>query len=198
MAHELNIGTIGGLGVEEILNMMVSKKIGIDIGSTGVYVPSYSFIDGAIAVGSVVTMNGYEWVIADIDGANNALYMLTKDIISTTQFGSSTAYSGSTLASVAKAFENNLSEEVLNNLLTTTILGVSQKVQAPTYDQMNGGFSLFTDASARVANYNGTATAYWTASPSSGSVYCVNTGGGLSNGGPSGTTGFRPCVALAM
>lgn len=194
-----NIGTISGMTVDQILNAMVKKKIGIDLGSTGVYVPSYDYVTGAIALGSVVTMSGYEWIVCHLDYSGAAVYLMTKDVISTTAFGSSTAYSGSTLANVAKTFENGLDSAVLENLLTRNVLGVTQKVQAPTYDEMNGGFSYFSDNNKRVAYLNGTAQTYWTSSPySCDGVNCVDAGGSMGSSRPSTSYGFRPCVALPM
>lgn len=194
-----NIGTISGMTVDEILNGMVRRKIGIDLGSTGVYVPSYDYVDGAIALGSVVTMGGYEWIVCHLDYTGAAVYLITKDVISTTQFGSSNAYSRSTAASVAKTFENNLDSSVTDNLLTRTVLGVTQKVHLPTYDQMNGGFGYFTTNDLRVAYLNGAAQTYWTASPTGSSrVYYVATDGTLNDYYPSTASGFRPCVALPM
>ena len=195
-----NIGTISGMTVDQILSAMVRKKIGIDLGSTGVYVPSYDYVTGAIALGSVVTMSDYEWIVCHLDYSGAAVYLMTKDVISTTQFGSSTAYSGSTAASVAKTFENGLDSTVRENLLTRNVLGVTQKVQLPTYEEMNGGFTYFSDNNKRVAYLNGTAQTYWTASPDSGDyVDCVNSNGGMfSYGGPYDSYGFRPCVALPM
>ena len=195
-----NIGTISGMTVEQILNSMARKKIGIDLGSTGVYVPSYDYVTGAIALGSVVTMSGYEWIICHLDYSGAAVYLISKDVISTTQFGSNNTYAGSTLASVAKTFENGLDENVKSNLLTRNVLGVTQKVQAPTYEEMNGGFSYFSNNNKRVAYLNGASQIYWICSPSSsGNVYYVDTNGSLgSSGSPSNTGGFRPCVALPM
>ena len=202
MAHELNIGTINGLSIDQILSKMADKKIGIDLGADGKYVPQYDFIEGNISIGSIVTMDSREWIVVDINSAaQGSIFLITKDIIQTTQFGSNNTYSGSTIATLAKTFENNLSSEVKAKLITRTVYGVTQKVHIPTYNECNGGIEYFASASSRIGYYNGTATYWWTCSPGSsdGSVYYVGAGGGVYDGGyPGFSYGFRPFVALAM
>lgn len=196
-----NIAAIGGLTVEEILDKMAAKGIGIAGGAAEI--PDYSdILTGTVALGSTVSMGGHEWVVCHID-YNGKMFVLMDTIIeSTTAFGSTTNYPGSTLAGVAKNFENSLPSNVLAKLLTVNVSGVSAKVFVPSHAQLNGGFNLFTSNSTdanRIGYYNGAATNWWTSSPySSSSVYYVTADGGLDNDYPSTTGGFRPCVALPL
>ncbi len=191
----------GGTGVNSLAALKTALGVGTG-GSSGIIGNAdYSdIITGSIGLGTVVTMASKSWIVVHFDTANHIFYMVTVDIQSTTQFGSNSAYNGSTLAGVAKTFENNLPAAVKNRLATVSILGVTSKVFVPTYEQMNGGFEYFNGNSARIALYNGTAQVYWTSSPGSSSgVWIVNASGALySTGGPSHTYGFRPCVALVM
>ena len=199
LAHELNIGTINGLTVDQLLTAMASKGIGI-YNPNGVFIQDYSdIITGQIALGSVVTMADTEWLVSHFDPAGKVFYMTKNTIQSTIRFGDNNVYNGSTLASVAAQYEATLPENVKNRLLTWTINGVTQKVQVASQEQMNGGFSYFDSNGKRIALYNGSAISYWTSSPhSGGNVWYVTDDGSLNNGGLSYTLGFRPSVCLSM
>ena len=222
LAHELNIGNIGtlsSLSAEQILDKMVEKGIGISSG--GIYGPGgytdYSdIIEGYIALGATVTMAGMQWTVCHVDNAGGVFYMIKTTVDETTQFGSSTNYYGSTIANKCQTFYNNLPPEVKEVLLTVGVFGVQQKVFIPKAswvgdavdgnsslgDTGRGMFDYFISDSARIAyNSSGSARDWWTASAySSSSVWRVGLDGSLGSnyGGPSGTYGFRPCVALKL
>lgn len=200
MAHELNIGTLGGYTIDQVMEKMVKNGIGI-YNPNGIYIPDYSdIITGDIVLGNIVQMAGEDWIVCHFNPAGKVFNLMHNTIVSTTQFGGNTNYKGSTLASVAKTYEDNLPSAVRDRLIGWTINGVTQKVQVASKEQMEGGFQWFDGNGKRIATYNGTPTNYWTSSPnSSGYVYYVSTGGSLSNGiNPGVTLGFRPCVALPM
>ena len=184
MAHELNVGTINGLTMEQILDKMVEKKIGISgsgssSGGTGGATQS-GLLEGKIINGEVVRFDGMYWVVAHTDYVNKKAYLASNILVTSTKFGSNNVYKGSTLATVAAAFEANMSEEAKAIMLTETVNGVAGKVFAPTYDQMNGGWSYFSTQANRICKLNGVDTNYWTSSPSSSSsVYFVVAVGNL-------------------
>lgn len=81
------------------------------------------------------------------------------------------------------------------------------KVFIPSDDQMlgkSGGFSWFDSNFKRIANYNGAATEYWTATPrdssgvhDSSNVWIVDSYGGIYNyDGASHSNGFCPCICI--
>ena len=207
MAHELNLGTINGLSMDEIITMMKSKGIGESSGSgsgSGGATDKYTdIIDGVIALGSTVTMGGHQWVVCHIDYDGKIFYLLDAIVESTTKFGSTSNYPGSTLAGVAASFESNLPSNVLSKLLTVNVSGVSAKVFVPNLTQYRGGLNLFTSDSVdknRIGYYNGVTNRVWTSSPSNGGyVTYVDTDGSFYNNGNIGNScGFRPCVALSL
>ena len=72
-------------------------------------------------------------------------------------------------------------------------------VFVPTYTEVNGGFSYLNSNSRRIANYNGSPTAWWTSTPdTSDFVYVVYADGRVvsSYGYPSSTYGFRPFISI--
>ena len=152
---------------------------------------------GNPTVGSTITFKGKNWIVAHKSGNN--IYVSDSVIESTTVFGNNTAYSGSTLASVASTFQNNLGLTAVEQSLipNTAVNGVTAKVFVASYEQMNGGWSYFNSNQRRICNYNGSAQLYWSSSPgSSGSVWFVTTDGSLDGDYPDRTNGFRPSVCL--
>ena len=202
LAHELNIGTINGMSVEAILNMMKQKGIGETAG--GIVTDYSDIITGEIKLGATVTMGGHQWIVCHIDYNGGVFYMLDAVVEEKCQFGSSTNYPNSTLAAKAAAFESSLPSNVKDKLLTVNVSGVSAKVFVPTESQYRGGFNLFSTQNTdtrRVGYLSGTATIVWTSSPTGSSdVWVVYIDGGLKNSGynPSGTYGFRPAVCLPL
>ena len=271
MAHELNIGTINGQSIEQILDSMVSKKIGIAYEYGNMYGYNVTFLnhdsspiananvysadgelrgitnssgkmnflsadennlllyvvgtDGylvygrveayvgdalettitsnnrvkssaGLAIGDIITFAGNTWVIAHVEG--DKLYMSDQVIESMTTFGDNNVYKGSTLANVAKQFENGLAAEDKAVLADVTIEDVTAKVFVASYSQMNGGWSYFNSNGRRICKHNDSASAYWTSSSSSDIAWNVNTSGTLSSNTPTSSNGFRPSVCLAL
>lgn len=194
-----NIATISGLSMEQILNKMVEKKIGIDLGSSGE--SGSSVVEGRLFPGEKVKFDGMYWVVAHCDYIKKVAYLSSEIVLSMTQFGSNNTYRGSTLANLTAQFEASMSPAALNRAVNTTVNGVTSKLFIPSYEQYNGGFSYFATQANRVCkDAGGTAQWYWTSSPnSSGDVWGVNYGGSLSYGDyPSNAGGFRPCVAISL
>lgn len=200
LAHELNIGTINGMSVEAILNMMKQKGIGETAG--GIVTDYSDIITGEILLGATVTMGEHQWVVCHIDYNGGVFYLLDAVVEESCQFGSNTNYPNSTLASKSATFEEALPSNVKEKLLTVNVSGVSAKVFVPTKAQYQGGFNLFStndNDTGRIGYLNGVATNVWTSSPGSSSgVWCVITDGGFGNSNPSNAYGFRPSVCLAL
>lgn len=151
-------------------------------------------------VGAIVKWANKWWVVVHRD--SNLIYLAYYCIYSNTQFGSNNVYAGSTLASVAKNFENTLGSTYLAQCQNVTVNGVTAKVFVPSKEQLESTFIYMAMSAAnRIANYNGSAQYWWTSTPRSGSgVYYVNTDGSVLYGNylPSTAYGFRPFVALRL
>lgn len=195
-----NIATISGLSMEQILDKMVEKKIGIDLGSSGE--SGSSVVEGRLFPGEKVKFDGMYWVVAHCDYIKKVAYLSSEIVLSMTQFGSNNTYRGSTLANLTAQFEASMSPAALNRAVNTTVNGVTSKLFIPSYEQYNGGFSYFATQANRVCkDAGGTVQWYWTSSPgSSSNVWYVYADGSLSNddGGVSYASGFRPCVAISL
>ena len=191
MNNKLNIGTINGMTVENILDSMVSKGIGMYPGATG-----SGQVDGKLLLGETVQFDGMYWIVCHTDYINKKAYLACTVIVQNTIFGSNTSYSSSTLKTVAKSFEDSMSDGAKSRMLNTTVNGVTSKIFVASYDQMNGGFSYFNSNERRVCQDQD----YWTSSPSSsGNVWYVNTGGNLFySGGPRSSFGFRPFACISI
>lgn len=171
----------------------------IAIGTLGLTTP---------VLGARIRIGGFDYVIVHI--TSSIVYAILEEISDNTLFGSNTTYAGSTIANLCTTWYNNNVPAALRNagvFVSVTTEGVSSPCFIPTYDQMNGGFSYFTDNYRRIAvafvnagfvsgNYNG--YFYWTSTTdSSGNVWYVNnTGDFSSNRDPGNAYGFRPCLAI--
>lgn len=193
-----NIATISGMSIEQILNKMVEKKIGIAGSSSGE--SGSSVVEGRLFPGEKVKFDGMYWVVVHCDYIRKIAYLSSEIILSMTQFGSNTTYKGSTLANLTAQFEATMSSAALNRAIYTTVNDVTSKLFIPSYEQYNGGFSHFATQANRICSniVGGTAQFYWTSSDSNGNVWYVNTDGSLYYGSVSNTNGFRPCVAISM
>lgn len=191
MGSEMNIGTINGLTVDQILDKMANKGIGMYPGLSG-----SGAVEGKLLLGETVAFDGMYWIVCHVDYIQKVAYLACTMIVQNTIFGANFLYHQSTLKNLAKAFENNMSSAALARMQNVTVEGVTAKVFAATYDQMNGGFAYFNSNERRICQNQ----LYWTSSSdSSGNVLCVSTNGGLySNYGPSYTCGFRPFVCLSL
>lgn len=175
----------------------LEKKIAI--GTLGLSTP---------VLGARIRIGGFDYVIVHID--TSIVYAIIEVCPMETQFGSNSTYAGSTIANLCNTWYNTNVPAALRNagvFVSVTTEGVSSPCFIPTYDQMNGGFSYFTDIAHRNAaafvnagfvsgSYNG--YNYWTSTAnSSGNAWYVNNTGDFSgNRGPSTSGGFRPCLAI--
>ena len=176
----------------------LEKKIAI--GNAGLTTP---------ILGARIRIGGFDYVIVHID--TSIVYAIIEVCPMLTQFGSNATYAGSTIANLCTTWYNSYVPAALRNagvFVSVTTEGVSSPCFIPTYAQMNGGFSYFTDNNHRTTaafvnagyndNYNG--YHYWTSTADSSSyVWFVCNVGNLScNVSPGVSCGFRPCVALKL
>ena len=180
----------GGTGVTTI--DALKTQLGISTGGASQY--------EIYPIGNLIKFDNKIWLCVHLDEATNRLYVTSRNIISLTQFGSNTTYSGSTLAQVAANYQSQqMSSTALSYCANVTVNGVTSKVFVASYEQMNGGFSYFNSDASRIAYYNGSPQYYWTSSAtSSSSVWCVYNNGSLSYNYPSNSGGFRPCLAIQL
>lgn len=211
MAHELNIGTINGMSIEQILDMMVDKKIGI--AGAGSSLIDEGIITGDVELGKLVNMDGIVWRVVHIDQSAGEFILCKETVSESVQFGSTASYAGSTIAEKCAEFEQSLSVKVRNRLIPKSVHGVIKTVWIPqcnwisstqpnttTVGNGQGEFDYFTNNTSRIAlNDSGAATTWWTSSPGSSSgVWFVNSVGDLISTNPTTTNGFRPSVALPL
>ena len=192
-ATQITSGTLpvarGGTGVTTIDALKSALGLG---GGTSYAGMSFNFTD--IAVGQCVLFNYEQWLC--VHNSGSLWYLVSTGLMGMTPFGGNNVYAGSTLANVALRFQNRIAADSLAKCTNWSVNGVTQKVNIPSYEQYNGGFSWFSDNNRRVCD----AYYYWTSSPHSGSsVYYVNTDGNLyGDYSPGNTYGFRPCVAVQL
>ena len=199
LAHELNIGTINGKTVEQIIDYLTEQFVENKIGNVGKY---DGVITGEIALGNYVDMGGYTWRVCHVDNGAKEFYLILNNINTkdNTQFDNA-AYAGSTVAGKCTSFMNTMSANVINLLKMKTVNGVTAKMFIPSYEQMNGGFDLFTDNVSRIVHdQTGATQPYWTSSLTGpNNIWYVNNDGSLINRGVlSNSLGFRPAVCLAL
>ena len=211
MAHELNIGTINGMSVEQILDMMVDKKIGI--AGSGSSLIDEGIITGDIELGKLVNMDGIVWRVVHIDQSAREFILCKETVSETVQFGSTINYAGSTIAEKCSEFEQSLSVKVRNRLIPKSVHGVIKTVWIPqcnwisntqpnttTAGNGQGEFNYFTNNASRIAlNDSGAAIIWWTSSPSSsGYTWYVSSEGILNYTHHTVAYWFRPFVALPL
>ena len=197
LAHELNIGTINGKSMEDIIDYLTEKFVENKIGNVGKY---DGVITGDIVLGNYVDMGGYTWRVSHIDNAAKEFYLTLNTVTEETVFGDNNVYAGSTIAGKCSIFMNTMPANVINLLKMTTVNGVTAKVFIASHEQMNGGFDFFSDNASRIAYDDvGIAAEYWTSSPGSGNTAgTVVANGALTYNNPAVKQGFRPSVCLAL
>lgn len=192
MGSEMNIGTINGLTVDQILDKMVEKKIGIaGAGSPGS--GGLTFDPHTITVGTRVNQfGGTSWIV--VHKTTTRLYLASEHIFTpAVKFGDSTAYLGSNLQLHAREFNDIFSDYEKSWMVANPDNG--DLIGPMSYVQLNGGFSYFNSNDRRACD----STLYWTSSPSGGGyVWGVVTGGSLGDNYPSNSGGFRPFVCLSL
>lgn len=194
MNNELNIGTINGLTVENILDKMVEKGIGTYIGYAGP--GTGGTVDGTISLGNTVIFDTKEWIVCHVDNTLHCAYLASKHLYGNTTFGNGGTYDGSNLAAKALEFELTMSEGAKLRMVGTRVNNVTGKIFIASYEQMNGGFSYFNSNSRRACDDS----RYWTSSlERSGFMWCVESGGYLSsNHTYSASSGFRPFCCISI
>ena len=223
ITHELNIGTINGLTIEQILDKMAEKKIGIYPGSGSEFSQVFT---GDIILGNVVTMveNNMAWRIVHIDRSLNEVVLMKELHEENVAFSSvsNSQYTVSSIAEKCAEFYNQLPEIARNKLLNKVSHDVLGKVWIPASnwisgqsDTVNTGsgswergsgaiFDYFTDTNSNSGErifYDayGTPQKWWTnACSNTNSVYSVSVSGSIVTMVVTGLAGFRPFIAVPM
>lgn len=193
-------------------SQITSGTLSVSRGGTGVtslsalasaiqpYLPtpgSGSLVDGELTLGNTVKFDDMYWIVCHLDYTERVAYLASTVIASTTTFDDySSLYSGSTLRTVVKAFEDDMSEGAKTRMVNTTVNSVTAKVFVASYEQMNGSFSYFNSDERRICQDQD----YWTSSSySSGLVYWINDYGEFQyQNGPNRVRGFRPFCAITL
>ena len=193
-ASQITSGTLsvarGGTGVTSI--DALKSALGIGGGSGSLVGTSYNLT--GIGVGKPVRWANDIWICVHQNGST--YYLAATSIYCITQFGSNANYAGSTLAAMCTHVQNITPQDSLDLAINTSVNGVTAKIFVASHDQLNGGFSYFSDDTQRQCDY----MHYWASSASgSNRVWGVNDSGSFYSGGNStGTSGFRPFVALQL
>lgn len=157
-------------------------------------------INTSASVGQYVTIGTRQYVITHTDSSN--VYVALRYLEENTEFGSITAYSGSTIANRCTTWYNdNVPSQWKNEANAfndVTVEGVTAKCFIPTYGMANGGWSYFNSNSRRIfTDSSGSARDWWTASASSSSgMWLVDIDGSFAGVNPRATCGFRPCLSI--
>lgn len=210
MAHELNIGTINGKSVTEILDEMVEKKIGIAGGaSSGTTI---TFDPSTATVGQEFQYGGTLWIVVHKDSTR--IYAASKYILATMPFDSdvynttgtkvesaSVYYAQADIKQFARSCASMFSDAEKALLVANPSTG--DLVSLMSYNELNGGFSYFNSASRRIcySQDSSDAQVYWTRTAySSSRVWLVSNSGSFDshNGGPTASYGFRPEIVFAL
>lgn len=195
MGSEMNIGTINGLTVDQILDKMATKGIGMYPGLSG-----SGAVEGKLLLGETIAFDGMYWIVCHVDYIQKLAYLACTVIVQNALFShnSINQYSSSELKDIAKAFESNMSSAALARMQNVTVHGVTAKVFTATYDQLNGGFTYFNSNERRVCQNEW----YWTSSPntvgSADYVWHVDSNGLLDSTSPGRSIGFRPFVCVSL
>lgn len=152
-------------------------------------------------VGDIVEWAGYTWIVVN-DNGDGTIVLASSEIYEITKFGSNNIYLGSILAERAKAFEDLLPDESLEQAVETTVEGVTGNVFVPTREQAGGGFEYFISNDSRICQYNGANMAWWLSSLPINST-AATTGSAVKNNGElinaniiTREYGFRPFVTV--
>lgn len=185
--------TRGGTGVTSI--NALKNLLGLSTGG-GSQIEVYP-------VGGIIKFDNKIWLAAHYDDAKGRLYLVSRYIVSMTQFNpvDTTKYAGSILAQVAANYQSTqMSSSALSYCANETVNGVTAKVFVPSYEQMHGGFEYFTSDILRMAYYNGTLQSYWTSTAADDNYVWVisRDGGTMIHIYPRQSHGFRPAIALQM
>ena len=182
--------------IELITTLNIEENSG---SSGGNEYPSDEFT--IIELGNYVYFKGYEWLVCHEIQSTRTRYLITKDIVKNVQWGTTDNTTGGYAASRIKKECTNFANTLGVNSLSYVIDTGVGKVFIPTKEQMDGksgGFSFFDSNSKRIANYNGLASDYWTATP-----YDIYYAWYVHSDGDIGyrrfasyLNGFRPCIAI--
>ena len=184
----------GGTGVTSL----DALKTAMGISSTGGESGGTGGTSGSTTAGGTMTFDNMSWIVVDNGSRNsNERVLILKDIYHLMQ--------GYNIERFCLYFWNYVLSAEARAKCTPHHFNefgdnaYTMPVFVPTYTECNGGFSYFSSNANRIANYNGTATAWWTSSPnSSDGVDVVTANGLLDNAYPNYSNGFRPCVALKI
>lgn len=159
-------------------------------------------ISTAASAGQYITIGTKEYVIAHVDSSN--VYVALRYWEEDTEFGSSTDYVDSTIASKCTSWYNSSvptqwksTASAFNSVNTE---GVNAQCFIPTYSQANGAWTLFNGDNARIfTNSAGTEKDWWTSTEytySSDGVWYVRNGRFDYYSRPTESHGFRPALAI--
>ena len=206
MNHELNIGTINGLTIDNILDKMVERGIGL--ANPGVIFPTTP------SLGALINIGDYKYRIVEIDNASGVVYVILAYWKENCKFDSdgSVDYDGSDIAAKCKTWYNNEVPQELKDkgiFIDVNVNRVTEKCFIPTYSQVNPDqgegiecFDYFKTSGGRVFRNEAENTKYaWWTSTDKGYdyVYCVSTEGAFTgNYAPTANQGFRPALAIAI
>lgn len=153
----------------------------------------------SLALGDTFNYISYRWMVCH--RTSKALYAITDEIISLSDFGYNTSYDSSHVRDNCREMAGFIPSADANKILVNNST-YNDMIFLPSYDQMNGGFAYFDSDEDRIAYYNGKATHYWTTtvrtSSTSSRVYVVDTVGSFDTRSPDIEYGVRPCIAFKI
>ena len=160
---------------------------------------------GSATVGSVVTMGSYEYIIVHV---TSDVVILALRYCSTTRIrfsSGSSSYENSVLYKNLQNWMSNIPEEYQPYLAVDyTVMDVAYPIFAPTYDQLNGGFSYYTSNEARKYYSTGSSSSngYWSSqyyrvSSADAQIYAINADGEIIHTFAYNRYTYRPHIAMS-
>lgn len=194
------------------VNSLLAKKADINSPSPGEI--GSSVVNGRLYPGEIVKFDGLEWMVVHCNYSSNVAYLLSKYVLFFLTFGpfsGNRSYAKSNLAAETAKYQNTMSSQALSRAINTTVNGVTSKLFIPSVDRYqtdsSNCFSYFkTSGRLAATDRNGDSASYWASdywdSDSHGDVQ--DKGAEISNTGAiiwynsTGSSGFRPCIAITM
>jgi len=168
-----------------------------------------SKIAGTLEKGQFVKFDGQDWIVANVSGSTYTLML--KKMTETTAFGSSTTYSGSTIASKCTTFQNAMSANALSVVNSKTVQSFTAKVWIATKSDIESWTDTANPTSSAwsgIRKWSGTTEddyavsgiyTYWCSDLDGSSfVWEAENQGNFGSSAPAAVFGFRPCIEVTQ
>lgn len=204
MNHELNIGTINGLTVDNILDKMVERGIGI--ANPGVVFPTTP------SLGALIDIGDHKYRIVEIDTTSGIVYVALAYWVKNVQWATdSMEYAQSIINNECISWYNNEVPQELKNkdiFIDVAVGNGAGKCFIPSKEQVypdegdgSNCFDFFRTGGGRIFRDETETTAYswWTSTIyQNNQAWLVLSTGGVGTNNMLAPMGFRPTLAILI